>query len=434
MTQKNSETPVVPSYDEERVAKQREHDEVWANLDLEKRGKICARCESEPRIGFRDETYQLVCNCPPELQPPVLIPKPSDLAKHLTRITSAGLASADPQVQALTIEQIIQYICPNANTTEAYLFLQVCRALQLNPFLKDAYLIKYSREQREPAQIVIGVNAYRKWAAANPLYDQTRAGVVVRPIGGGPLDYREGTLVIFGEEEIVGGWARVHIKGETREPQLFTVSVQEYLKTRKAYDSERKEACESAWARVPIAQTLRDHYIARNVFPQSTWQEIPATMIAKVGEVQELRRNFPEQIDRLAKAEDAIDAEYTVLDGEPKPVAASPKRLSESRDPNIQRQIAEQDAHKPPDKRDLYPESPPLGTPPAAPRQTVPVAPPAEMRDVSAIKTVGDLLNACREDFKADRAEVMRTLGISDPALIINLQDAYYTVKNAKGA
>ena len=45
----------------------------------------------------------------------------------------------------LSIGVIKQYICPGTNVTdaEAYMFLTLCQFNGLNPFLRDAYCIKY---------------------------------------------------------------------------------------------------------------------------------------------------------------------------------------------------------------------------------------------------------------------------------------------------
>ncbi len=60
-------------------------------------------------------------------------------------MTTSQLATTEPQAlsPALTTKKIIQYICPNATEKEAYVFLRLCQAQGLNPFLREAYLIKY---------------------------------------------------------------------------------------------------------------------------------------------------------------------------------------------------------------------------------------------------------------------------------------------------
>lgn len=55
--------------------------------------------------------------------------------------------------QVLSAETVKNYICPDANQQEILYFLELCKAQQLNPFIRDAYLVKYGQQ---PAQIIVG--------------------------------------------------------------------------------------------------------------------------------------------------------------------------------------------------------------------------------------------------------------------------------------
>ena len=52
---------------------------------------------------------------------------------------------------------------------EFKLFTELCKVRKLNPFLREAYLIKYSNKQ--PASIVVGKDAILKRAVLNANYN-----------------------------------------------------------------------------------------------------------------------------------------------------------------------------------------------------------------------------------------------------------------------
>jgi phage recombination protein Bet len=62
----------------------------------------------------------------------------------------------------LTPEVIKKYICPNATQQEIFMFLQIAKMYQLNPFKREIYLVKY---EGYPAQNVVGYETYLKRAA-----------------------------------------------------------------------------------------------------------------------------------------------------------------------------------------------------------------------------------------------------------------------------
>lgn len=151
---------------------------------------------------------------------------------------------------------------------EVMMFISLCRYQHLNPFLKEAYLIKYG--SNDPATIVTGKEVFTKRAEANPNYKGKKAGVVVLKKDGS-VEEREGTMVLP-TEEIVGGWAKVFVDG--REPEYQSVSFNEYA-------GKKKDG------------TLN-----------SQWSKKPATMIRKVALVQALREAFPDRFQGLYASEE----------------------------------------------------------------------------------------------------------------------------------
>ncbi len=154
----------------------------------------------------------------------------------------------------------------NGNVTdqEVAMFLNLCRFQHLNPFLREAYLIKFGTQ---PATIVTGKDAITKRAMRNPSFEGQQAGVVVFANETGELEYRMGSLVLK-DETLVGGWAKVFVKGY-HQPIEAVVSYDEYVGTTK------------------------DGVV------NSQWAKKPATMIRKVALVQALREAFPEDLGGL---------------------------------------------------------------------------------------------------------------------------------------
>ena len=162
--------------------------------------------------------------------------------------------------QELTPETVRKYLVSgNAPVTdqEIMMFLQLCKHQKLNPFIREAYLIKYNSAQ--PATMVVGKGVFTKRAQKNVNFRGYRAGVILSKE---TTIYREGAMVLPGET-LLGGWAEVYINGWAV-PIRAEVSLQEYKGS-----------------------------------PTSSWGKMPATMIRKVALVQALREAFPEDFQGL---------------------------------------------------------------------------------------------------------------------------------------
>ena len=163
----------------------------------------------------------------------------------------------------LSVQTIKKYINDKATDEEAYVFLQLCRARGLNPFLKEAYLIKY--DHISPATMVVGKDAFMKRAELHPEYDGFEAGIIVEykdSSGFAIVDENRVGTFLREEETLLGGWAKVYRKDHTR-PVEITVSMKEF-NTGK-----------------------------------SSWKKIPATMIRKVALVQGHREAFPSELSGM---------------------------------------------------------------------------------------------------------------------------------------
>lgn len=173
----------------------------------------------------------------------------------------------------LTPSIVQQYIVgTDAEITmpEYKFFTELCKARGLNPFLKEAYCIKYGKQ---PAQIVVGKDAILKRAILNPNFDGMESGVIVQVSETGEIVERNGTFYIRDTEKLVGGWAKVYRKDWTH-PTYTTVSFDE------------------------VAQRKNDGSL------NSNWQGKGATMVEKVAKVRALRETFIEQLGGMYEAEE----------------------------------------------------------------------------------------------------------------------------------
>ena len=161
----------------------------------------------------------------------------------------------------LSVALVRMYFCPEASTVEAMTFLSICKYQKLNPWLREAYLIKFGNS---PASIVVGKDTFSKRAVRNPKYQGFRAGIVVQK--GDAIECREGSLLLK-DEPLLGGWCKVMMKD--REAIYAEVSLSEYEGRTKEGDLNR------------------------------TWRGKSATMIRKVAYVQAHREAMPEEFEGL---------------------------------------------------------------------------------------------------------------------------------------
>lgn len=202
----------------------------------------------------------------------------NEVAKKDATLTTYKVNGEEVQ---LSIPMIKKYLVSgNGQITdqEAMMFLSLCRFQKLNPFVKDAYCIKYGNS--EPATLVIGKDVYTKRAEQNPKYNGMEHGVIVLTKEGKIIE-REGSFYLKGQEEIVGGWAKVHIKGR-EVPQHDTVTFSEYAGYKK--DGSLN----------------------------SNWSKRPGTMIEKVAIMHALRNAFPNDFQGLYIQEEMDNGDLKV--------------------------------------------------------------------------------------------------------------------------
>lgn len=145
---------------------------------------------------------------------------------------------------------------------EVLMFMNQCKFQQLNPFVNEAYLVKYGSQ---PAQIIVSKEAFMKRAEANPNYKGFEAGIIVDRSGN--LVEIEGAVKLPADN-LIGGWCKVYRK-DREMPIVSKISLEEFSKG------------------------------------QATWKQMPLTMIRKSAIVNALREAFPENLGAMYTEDDA---------------------------------------------------------------------------------------------------------------------------------
>ena len=212
---------------------------------------------------------------PPAIENPPIIANSQQNA-ITTFETAYGTVSLSPEVVSNYLKR------GNKNLTEAEiaLFINLCKYQKLNPFVGEAYPIKFGEE----FQMVIGYDTYKRRAEENPAYRGRKSGIVV--LRGDQVVQKEGACV-YPSEKLIGGWCRVYreLHGSIVE-DFKEVGLEEYNKK------------------------------------QANWNTKPATMIEKVAVSQALRSAFPKDYAGLYTAEELPAPENT---GGQQPPPGSPQ-------------------------------------------------------------------------------------------------------------
>lgn len=194
----------------------------------------------------------------------------------------------DGSTVKLTPSIVQKYIVGSDSTItmqEFKFFTELCKARKLNPFLKEAYCIKYGNQ---PAQMVVSKDVFMKRAVLNKDYDGMESGIIVIGKNSEVIE-RKGTFKLP-DEVLVGGWAKVYRK-DWKYPTYCSVSFEE------------------------VAQKKKDGSL------NSNWAGKGATMVEKVAKVRALRETFIEQFSGMYEADelgqDVREPENIVEQNEP---------------------------------------------------------------------------------------------------------------------
>lgn len=179
------------------------------------------------------------------------------------------------KLNANIVRQYLTKGSGNVTDQEILQFISICKYQQLNPFLNEAYLVKFANNRggEDNASIIVSKEAFMKRAEGCEQYRGFRAGLILKR--GSEVVYEEGEFMRDGDV-LLGGWAEVY---------------------RKDRDFPIKAYC-----------NLKDYDKGR-----STWNAIKCTMIRKVALVHALREAFPTQLGAMYTADEqrqVVDTPY----------------------------------------------------------------------------------------------------------------------------
>lgn len=144
---------------------------------------------------------------------------------------------------------------------EIVMFINLCKYQKLNPFLNEAYLVKF---KGAPAQIITSKEAFMKRAETNENFDGLEAGIIVERDG--QLIDIEGAIKLP-KDTLIGGWAKV-FRSDRKTPISVRISYEEFSKS------------------------------------QATWKNMPLNMIRKTAIVNAMREAFPGNLGNMYTEEE----------------------------------------------------------------------------------------------------------------------------------
>lgn len=179
----------------------------------------------------------------------------------------------------VTADDVRNLICPNADQKEVSLFLQLCKSQRLNPFVKDAYLVKYGNN---PAQMITNYQVFNRRACRNENYAGIENGVVV--LRNGEIVHKDGSAVYKAAgETLLGGWAKVYFK-DNRKPAYAEVALDDYSTGK------------------------------------SNWSKMPGVMIEKCAKAAAWRLAFPDDFQGMYVSEEMQQAQPQQVESYTEPV------------------------------------------------------------------------------------------------------------------
>lgn len=176
-------------------------------------------------------------------------------------------SDAGQEVQ-LVPQEVKQYICPSATDNEIAMFIAHCQSHRLDPFVRDAYLVKYGNS---PASIITSYQVFNRRARKCADYAGIESGVVTLTPKG-TIQHKQGNAVYPKiDGTLVGGWAKVYVRG---------------------------------WeAPVYVEVSLSDYSTGR-----ANWAKMPGVMIEKVAKSAAWRTAYPDEFSGMYTSEEMDQA------------------------------------------------------------------------------------------------------------------------------
>jgi len=202
----------------------------------------------------------------------------------------------------LSVQIVREFFCPKANDLEAITFIQMCRLLRANPWLRQIYLIKY--DDRSPAQIVVSRDFFLRLVTSKPNFRGMRSGVII---------LRQKSRVNEKAEALAKEIEQV-LEGTAMEGMAVTrlgkvAAALRQLALEADYEIQEIEGAfvppgwelYGGWCEIllhnpdnPSQPIVIKQKVMLSEYnkQQATWKQIPATMIQCVAERQAARKAF----------------------------------------------------------------------------------------------------------------------------------------------
>lgn len=175
----------------------------------------------------------------------------------------------------------IRYLTNNVEITDSEftMFFQLCKAYKVNPFLKEAYLVKYSAGT--PATIVLDYKVLQQVAESKREFKGMKHGLVVQKADGN-VEERNGEFILP-NEAIIAGWCEVLRSDRDTSTKVYAM-----------FDE--------------FKQTKKDGTLNTN------WATKPCFMITKVAKAQALREAFPNMFGSNVYIQEEVQPNLNVVD------------------------------------------------------------------------------------------------------------------------
>ena len=226
----------------------------------------------------------------------------------------------------VTADDVRNLICPNADQKEVALFLQLCKSQRLNPFVKDAYLVKYGSN---PAQMITNYQVFNRRACKNENYGGIENGVTV--LRNGEIVHKDGSAVYKAAgETLLGGWAKVYFK-DGRKPAYAEVALDDYSTGKSNWSKMpgvmiEKCAKAAAW-RLAFPDDFQGMYVSEEMQQVESYTEpvqtfadpapikqlMPMYVIAEYGEIEDSAKRkeaFKDATSNLVALTNAADMHH----------------------------------------------------------------------------------------------------------------------------
>lgn len=184
------------------------------------------------------------------------------------------------EIITLDKKTVETYLCGSQeiSNSEFTMFFQLCKVHKVNPFLKEAYIIKFGTS---PATIVLDYKVLQQCAEDNPNFEGMKTGVLVIDKDGNEKE-RNGSYILP-NEILIAGWCEVFRKDRKESTKVYSM-FDEFKQINKKTGELN-----------------------------SNWSGKPCFMITKVAKTQALREAFPnmfgsnvyiqEEVDMMSKNE-----------------------------------------------------------------------------------------------------------------------------------